>query len=220
MRLTRDLLVSAHASALGAPVVSPTTVVAPGPHVREGWFVGLFDHAPHEAGAVADPEAVGASLRALHESLAGYTGPLPPFDPLAEPMRLLAQAGEAAFLLELRPSLEVPDVPGQALHGDASYRNVLVTSDGPRWIDLETALRGPVEWDLAEVVTAVRAFGRPADEGDRALVAYGTYDPELLEQLVDLRAFQHACFIVWYEHHRGGRRGGAADFVEWLSRRQ
>jgi hypothetical protein len=222
-RLLRDLTVSAHAPALGAPVVAPTAAVAPGPHPRSGWLVGLFDHAVHEPGAVALPDAVGESLRALHDALAAYTGPLPPFEPLGEPARLLAQAGpspEAGFLRELLPSLEVPDVPGQPLHGDASYRNVLVTPQGPRWIDLETAVRGPVEWDLAEVVTAVRAFGRPADEGDRALAAYGAHDSDLLEQLLELRAFQHACFIVWYEHTRGSRTGGAAGFVDWLRQRR
>ena len=94
-----------------------------------------------------------------------------------------------------------------------------MTPEGPKWIDLETALRGPVEWDLAEIVTAVRAFHRPSDEGERALTAYGPHNHELLEQLVDLRAFQHACFIVWYEHSRGGRSGGAAEFIAWLRRR-
>jgi Ser/Thr protein kinase RdoA (MazF antagonist) len=222
-RLARDLTVSAHAADLGAPVVAPTSAVAPGPHSRAGWFVGLFDHVAHESGAVADPEAVGDSLRALHGSLATYTAQLPAFEPLDEPVRLLMQAGEspeAAFLRALLPSLEVPDGEVQALHGDASYRNVLVTRSGPRWIDLESAMRGPVEWDLAEVVTAVRAFHRPADEGERALAAYGPHDAELFEELVDLRAFQHACFIVWYEHSRGSRTGGAAAFVEWLRRRR
>ena len=222
-RLARDLLVSAHAAALGAPVVSPAAVVAPGPHARAGWFIGLFDHADHEPGAVTEPESVGTSLRVLHEALAAYAGPLPPFDPIGEPVRLLTQAGEspdAAFLRELLPSLDIPEVDGQPLHGDASYRNVLQTPDGPRWIDLETALHGPVEWDLAEVVTAVRAFGRPDDEADLALEAYGTHDSELLERLVDLRAYQHACFIVWYEHNRGINRRGATGFIDWLRRRR
>lgn len=216
-RLTRDLHVSAHAAALGAPVVAPAAVVAPGPHFRAGWFVGLFDHVNHEPGAITEPESVGMSLRVLHEALAAYAGPLPPFDPVGEPVRLLTKAGEspeAEFLRELVPSLEIPEVGGQPLHGDASYRNVLQTPDGPRWIDFETALHGPVEWDLAEVVTAVRAFGRPADEADRALGAYGTHDSELLERLVDLRAYQHACFIVWYEHSRAISRGGAAGFID------
>jgi hypothetical protein len=219
-RLERDLRVSAHAARHGAPVVAPTNVVMPGPHAQPGWFVGLFDHAVHDAGVAADPESVGTSLRALHDALAGYTGELAAFDPLTEPVRLLMQAGESnevSFLREIHGALEVPDGSGQALHGDASYRNVLMTPDGPRWIDLESAMRGPVEWDLAEVVMAVRAFDRPVDEGERALAAYGPHDPELLALMVDLRAFQHACFIVWYEHSRGARRGRAAGFIEWLS---
>lgn len=197
-------------------------MVDPGPHARAGWTVGLFEYARHERGGVADPEGLGTSLRALHESLATYKGPLPGFDPLAKPVRLLMQAGEsqeARTLRELLPSLDVPHVSGQTLHGDASYRNVLVTSDGPRWIDFDTALRGPLEWDLAEIVTAVRTFRRPLDEGERALAAYGQYDADLLQQLVDLRAFQHACFIVWYDHGKG-RTGGGAGFVEWLRQRR
>ncbi len=220
--LERDLAVSAHAAARGAPVVAPAAVVDPGPHARAGWMVGLFEYVRHERGGVSDPEGLGASLRAVHESLATYTGAIPSFAPLAEPVRLLMRAGEsddARFLRGLVPSLEAPEVTGQTLHGDASFRNVLVTPDGPRWLDFDTAAQGPVEWDLAEVVTAVRAFRRPPDEGPRALAAYGPHDADLLEQLVDLRAFQHACFIVWYEH-RHGRTGGAGELVEWLRRRR
>lgn len=59
-----------------------------------------------------------------------------------------------------------------------------------------------------------------AEDGELALAAYASYDSELLDQLLDLRAFHHGCFIVWYESSRDSRRGGAAAFVEWLMSRR
>ncbi len=43
----------------------------------------------------------------------------------------------------------------QLLHGEPHPGNVLNTSSGPRFIDLETGCRGPVEFDLAHVPEAV-----------------------------------------------------------------
>ena len=37
----------------------------------------------------------------------------------------------------------------QLLHGEPHPGNLLSTKDGPRFIDLETCCRGPVEFDLA-----------------------------------------------------------------------
>ena len=43
----------------------------------------------------------------------------------------------------------------QLLHGEPHPGNVLSTANGPRFIDLETCCRGPVEFDLAHVPEAV-----------------------------------------------------------------
>jgi hypothetical protein len=43
----------------------------------------------------------------------------------------------------------------QLLHGEPHPGNVLNTKHGPRFIDLETCCRGPVEFDLAHVPEAV-----------------------------------------------------------------
>jgi thiamine kinase-like enzyme len=43
----------------------------------------------------------------------------------------------------------------QLLHGEPHPGNVLSTKDGPLFIDLETACRGPVEFDLAHVPNEV-----------------------------------------------------------------
>jgi hypothetical protein len=39
--------------------------------------------------------------------------------------------------------------PQRVLHGAPHEANVLATAAGLRWIDFETTLRGPLEWDLA-----------------------------------------------------------------------
>jgi hypothetical protein len=43
----------------------------------------------------------------------------------------------------------------QLLHGEPHPGNILATTQGPRFIDLETCCRGPVEFDLAHVPEAV-----------------------------------------------------------------
>jgi aminoglycoside phosphotransferase (APT) family kinase protein len=45
----------------------------------------------------------------------------------------------------------------QLLHGEPHPGNVLNTKNGPLFIDLETACRGPVEFDLAHVPKEVSA---------------------------------------------------------------
>ena len=51
--------------------------------------------------------------------------------------------------------------PEQLLHGEPHPGNVLRTSDGLLFVDLETCCRGPVEFDIAHA--AVAASGPPVD---------------------------------------------------------
>ena len=57
----------------------------------------------------------------------------------------------------------------QLLHGEPHPGNVLNTRNGPLFIDLETACRGPIEFDLAHVPTAVSE-------------CYAGIDPALLDE--------------------------------------
>ena len=57
----------------------------------------------------------------------------------------------------------------QLLHGEPHPGNVLNTRNGPLFIDLETACRGPVEFDLAHVPKAVSE-------------CYAGIDPALLDE--------------------------------------
>jgi hypothetical protein len=59
----------------------------------------------------------------------------------------------------LRPRL---DGPPQPLHGDAHPGNLLRTSAGWVWADLEDTCRGPVGWDLACLRRTSRLDGRAA----------------------------------------------------------
>lgn len=76
-------------------------------------------------------------------------------------------------------SRELPE--GQALHGDAHLSNCIQTPAGPIWHDLETAGRGPREYDLAALVLSDRS-GDSDPEARSALAAYGSYDEELLDR--------------------------------------
>jgi hypothetical protein len=49
------------------------------------------------------------------------------------------------------------DTGDQLLHGEPHPQNLLSTSSGPRFIDLHTCQRGPVEYDLAYVPEDVAA---------------------------------------------------------------
>ena len=91
-----------------------------------------------------------------------------------------APSDDVELLCELA-ARELPE--GQALHGDAHLFNCMQTSAGPVWHDLETACRGPREYDIAALLPDDRSQ-EPDPETRAALAAYGDYDEELLEQAI------------------------------------
>ena len=83
------------------------------------------------------------------------------------------------------------------------------TTAGPVWHDLETAYRGPREFDLAALVLDDRARD-PDPRARTALAAYGPYDDELLEQALPVyAAWVAASFMAAVE-----RRPDAAPALE------
>jgi hypothetical protein len=190
----RELSVACHAVRAGAPVVQPSDLLPPGPHLCDGHTL-VFWRFLVQAGEL-DAGVAGRRLRVIHDSLADYDGELPRAGRAGEVGAMLAPfapSDDVDLLCELA-SRELPE--GQALHGDAHLFNCIQTPAGPIWHDLETACRGPREYDLAALVLHDRSHDRePAARA--ALEAYGPYDEALLERAIPVYAsWVAASFMV------------------------
>ena len=159
----RELAVVAFAAARNAPVVPPTIDPPPGPHAVDGLVVALWEFVEELPGDIAAPEA-GHALRALHDAIADYPVALPSLwdrldraqtvvdDETASPaLREDDRRFLARRLRELRAEFQSLDLLERNLHGAPHTGNLLRTRTGPRWIDFDTACRGPLEWDLAHL---------------------------------------------------------------------
>ena len=177
--VVRELDIARHLVSAGAPVVEPSDLLDPGPHEHGGHTL-VFWRYVHAQGEL-DAAAAVRGLRAIHEALPGYQGELPTAGRADDVLQMLAPfdpSEDTRLLCELA-SRELPLT--QALHGDAHLFNCLPTAAGPVWHDLETACRGPREYDLAALVLADRSR-EPEPAARTALAAYGPYDEELLER--------------------------------------
>jgi hypothetical protein len=190
----RELSVARHAARAGAPVVGSSDLLPPGPHRHDGHTV-VFWHLLVRAGEL-DATAAGRGLHTIHDSLADYDGELPRAG-RAEEVRAMLQPFSPSDDVELLCELASQELPeGQALHGDGHLFNCIQTPVGPIWHDLETACRGPREYDLAALVLDDRS-GDSDPEARIAAAAYGNYDEELPEQALPVYAsWVAASFMV------------------------
>jgi Ser/Thr protein kinase RdoA (MazF antagonist) len=143
-----------------------------------------------------DATAAGRGLRTIHDSLADYEGELPRAG-RAEGVRAMLEPFELSDDVELLCELASSELPeGQALHGDAHLFNCIQTPAGSIWHDLETACRGPREYDLAALLLSDRS-GDSDPEARSAIAAYGSYDEDLLDQALPVyAAWVAASFMV------------------------
>ena len=190
----RELTVARHAGRAGAPVVRPSDLLPPGPH-RHGGHTLVFWRYLVQVGEL-DATAAGRGLRSIHDALADYDGELPRAG-RAEEVRAMLQPFAPSDDVDLLCELALRELPeGQALHGDAHVFNCFQTTAGPIWHDLETACRGPREYDLAALVLDDRSQG-PDPAARSALAAYGSYDEELLDRALPVyAAWIAASFMV------------------------
>ena len=205
--VARELDVARHAASGGAPVVEPSDLLDPGPHERDGHVVVFWRYLVRDG--ELDPAAAGRGLRAIHDALADYEGELHRAGHPEQVQAMLARCEPSADV-ELLGELAARRLPaGQALHGDAHLFNCLPTAAGPVWHDLETACRGPREYDLAALVLDDRSRG-PDPAARAALAAYGSYDDDLLDEAVPVyAAWVAASFMLAVE-----RRPDAAPALE------
>ena len=177
--MLREVEVSRYLSALGTPVVP--TWDPPGPYLGDALDVTLWTWLKPEVGTVA-PQVFGAMLKDLHDALAQYSADLPV---LVGPLTDIGSALKVSDnpVLHEAAAVLVPLAmtwPRRPLHGDAHTGNVLMTVEGPKWMDFEDVCVGPVEWDLASRTLT-----------DDYIEAYPAHlDRQRLEACRDLRRLQ------------------------------
>jgi Phosphotransferase enzyme family len=186
--------------------VSPTHLLPPGPHERDGLWMTLWDYVPHDSsGTPPRASELGEALRRLHAALAEFTGELDSLlgirdwlEGLLDQLQPAPQALRAA-LHELTPRVFDSSQPAQALHGDAGIGNLLRTGSGLLWNDLEDVCRGPVEWDVAGVVASARSRGRGDAYVEELLDAY---EGPQLDELADFIAAHELYTSIWQAYSR------------------
>jgi hypothetical protein len=212
--LTREIGVGAFLAERMTAVVAPTKEIDPGPHVSGNQWMSFWEYVEVRKTPLAALE-IGRVLRALHDALAEYRGPLPPRSAVLDEIDWLLNAlsgddGVSELSAERDRLAEVileheHATKQQPLHGDAGLSNLLATSSGPRWNDLEDVCVGRVEWDVAGVLSDARAAHGDAFSAE-VLAAYrGECDPAALERVDQVHALYG---VLWRRYRRRAAVGG------------
>jgi hypothetical protein len=206
--LTREIDVAAFLAERMTSVVAPTKEIDPGPYVSGNRWMSFWEHVEVRTTPLEALE-IGLALRALHDALAEYRGPLPPRSAVLDEIDWLLNAvsGDedvSELIAERQRLAEVifeheHATDQQPLHGDASVSNLLATSSGPLWSDFEDVCVGTVEWDVAGVLAEARAAHGDAFSAEVS-AAYGSEcDPAALERVDQVHALYGA---LWRRYRR------------------
>lgn len=206
--LVREHAVAAALAADAAPIAPPLIGVEPTRDEETGLLVTLWRRLDHDGERDVTPSEIAGSLRRLHEHLGHYEGDLPSFEvgltlaraALAEDRRMAALPREDRSMLRgafdrLRADVSAHGFIEQPLHGEPHSGNLLATSEGLRWIDLEGVCVGPLEWDLAFLP-------------DEAAGLFPVVDSELLGLLRTLNSARVATWCWLRSEFEGMRRHG------------
>ena len=204
--------------------VSPSRLVAPGPHCHDGlWmtfteWIAEVQAAPevHPAARLDDARALGRTLKDLHDELRPFEGDLAGLRELGEDIeRLLTNSGRPTLRRAtrsrrfvsgwtlLRTTVFESSLPTQALHGDVSLRNLLRTPRRVVWNDFEDTFRGPVHWDVASCVGSLRSHAASEPFVEEMLKAYGWDDKR---ELLPFLTAQDVYDDIWRMYDRQRRR--------------
>jgi len=148
---------------IGSPVAALDPRVPPLVYERDGFAVTLWTYYESISPDVAPADYSDALLR-LHAGMREIDLTAPHFtDRVGEAQQLVANRDHTPALADddrlllsttlrsLRRAIGDHGADEQLLHGEPHPGNVLNTKSGPRFIDLETCCRGPIEFDLAHV---------------------------------------------------------------------
>jgi hypothetical protein len=199
----------------GCPVAALDPRVEPRVDERDGFEVTLWTYYEPGTHAAVSPAAYADALQRLHAGMRQLEVPTPHFtDRVEQARRLVADRDRtpaltgadrrllAGALRDLSRAVGERGAAEQLLHGEPHPGNVLPTTNGLLFIDLETCCRGPVEFDLAHAPEEVGAH-------------YPGADHDLLREC-RLLVLAMVTTWRWDRHDRfpDGRRLG----VEWLGR--
>lgn len=149
---------------ISSPVAALDPRVAPRVHERDGFAVTLWTYYEPVTQREDSPADYAGALARLHAGMRTLDITTPHFtDRVAEAQGIVASRDRTSALADvdrelltntlrsLRRVIRARDAGEQLLHGEPHPGNVLSTTNGPLFIDLETCCRGPVEFDLAHV---------------------------------------------------------------------
>jgi hypothetical protein len=160
-----------------SPVASLDPRVEPRVYARDGFVITFWTYYEPVSDRDVAPAEYAQALERLHAGMRQAEFIAPHFtDRVAEAQSLVGNRARTPDLRDadrellsntlqsLRRAIGERGAAEQVLHGEPHPGNVLCTKNGPRFIDLETCCRGPVEFDLAHVPEQVSTHYPDADQ--------------------------------------------------------
>jgi hypothetical protein len=176
-----EVTVARRLAVTGAPLATLDRRVEPRVYVHDDFAVTLWTYYESVPPRDIAPDEYAGALERLHAGMRQADVPgdwLPHFtDRVDEAQRLVDDptnnpgiAGADRELLgttlrTMRRTIIDRRASEQLLHGEPHPDNLLRTSDGLLFVDLETCCRGPVEFDIAHAT--IKASGPPIEVGAR-----------------------------------------------------
>ena len=198
-----------------SPVAALEPRVEPLVYEMDGFVVTLWSYQPQVPQGVS-PGDYARALERLHEGMQGIDISTPRYtDRVAEALEIVEQPGRSpaledgdrellsSMLIRRRRAIEDRAAVEQLLHGEPHPGNVLNTSNGPLFVDIETCCRGPVEFDLAHV---------PEEVSER----YPNADHELLSECRGLALAMVAAWRWDRKDQLPNGRGAGRDLLDAL----
>ncbi len=205
---------AARLAATDSPVARLDPRVAPRVYERDGFVITLWTYYEPRPARELSPADYADALSRLHVGMRHVDVTTPHFtDRVGEAQRLvesrdrtpeLGDADRDLLVNTFSRAMRVIAGRGaaeQLLHGEPHPGNVLNTKNGPLFIDLETACRGPVEFDLAHV---------PKEVGE----CYSGIDQALLDEC---RVLVFAMVAAWRLDPEDQFPGGRQAALELLA---
>jgi hypothetical protein len=200
--------------AADCPIAVLEPRVKPRVHLRDGFAITFWKYYEPLPAAVTTLAEYAQALERLHAGMRQLDAPAPHFtDRVEEAHAIVRDRSQSPELNDadrelltnslrsLRRAVVDRGADEQLLHGEPHAGNLLRTTSGIRFIDLETCCYGPIEFDIAHA---------PAAVGDH----YALADPLLVR---DCRSLTFAMIAAWRADRDDDFPNGRAERDSLLS---